>query len=295
MNSDILAHYRQFSTFTNPGPYMDMLAGELPDDVREIGELVRRQIIHRVTLFNGNTGSNADLRYGDMTKVPWWRQAEDDILPTASAMLAELYRRDNRGFVCNRSEENKLIVTCRFVAILMASILKAKGKSARVRSGFDPYASPRTGTSCDHWITQYWETTHERWITIDVDCCLEDLQFDPFDMPSDVFDWSADAWLSVRDGKAYPQRFWNAGGFEGLMPIAWGLYYDLHCLMNNEIIYLHCPEHVRIGNFDNLSTRELTKIDELAQLMLQPDDNFYVLRKMWESTKDVRLLAGALL
>src|SRR5262249_41608774 len=139
--------------------------------------------IHRVVLKNGNTGSNADCRYGDMTKVPWWRQPEDDYLPTTSAMLAELFRRDERGFVHDRSEENKLILTCRFVAILMASILKSKGRPARVRSNFDPNTSPKPGTSCDHWITQYWDDVQKRWITIDVDCCLEALRFDPFDAP----------------------------------------------------------------------------------------------------------------
>ena len=295
MNSEILQHYRQFSIFTNPGPYEQSLVRDLPDDVSAIGKLVRRQIIHRVTLLNGNTGSNADLRYGDMTKVPWWRQAEDDILPTAAAMLAELYRRDNRGLTPERWEVNKLIVTCRFVAILMASILKSKGKPARVRSGFAPYAAPKPGMSCDHWITQYWEDSQQRWITIDVDCCFEDLNFDPFDMPTEVFDWSANAWLAARTGDVDPDRFWNAGGFSGLMPISWELYYDLHCLMNNEIIYLHCPSHVRIGKFEELSAAELDKIDRLARLMQEPDKNFQVLRELWESDKEVRLLTGALL
>lgn len=101
--------------------------------------LVRKQIIHRVTLKNGNTGSNEGLKYGDMTKVPWYRQPEDDILVTVAAMLAELYRRDERGFVIDRAEEDKLVLTCRFIAILMASILKSKNIPARVRSGFTPY------------------------------------------------------------------------------------------------------------------------------------------------------------
>lgn len=291
----MLNHYRQFSLFTNPGLYRHILQMDLPDDVREIGYLVRKQLIHRNLLANGNTGSNADLRYGDMTKVPWWRQPEDDYLPSTSAMLAELFRRDERGFVADRKEENKLILTCRFVAILMAAILKAKGKPARVRSGFDPYSSPKPGTSCDHWITQYWHAAQKRWITIDVDCCLEDLQFDPFDMPTHVFDWSADVWLKVRAGEADPDRFWNAGGFDGLMPIAWELYYDFHCLMNNEIIYLHSPKHVGPAVFDRLSSADLDEIDHLARLMQHPDENFQVLCDIWQTNRKERLLGGALL
>jgi hypothetical protein len=82
--------------------YQEKLKNDLPDDIREIGLLVRRNFIHRTTLAVGNVGTNADLKFGDMTKVPWWRQPEDDILVTAAAMLAELYRRDERGFVNNR-------------------------------------------------------------------------------------------------------------------------------------------------------------------------------------------------
>ncbi|CAN5725976.1 hypothetical protein BH10CYA1_BH10CYA1_50160 [soil metagenome] len=295
MNSKSLNHFNQFSTFTNPGLYQNKLKQDLPDDVREIGLLVRANIIHRVTLAAGNQGSNADKQYGDMTKVPWWRQPEDDVLPTASAMLAELYRRDARGFVHDRSEENRLVLTCRFVAILMASILKSKGLPARVRSGFDPYATPRPNVSCDHWITQYWSTAKSRWITIDVDCCLCGMDFDPYDMPANTFEWSADVWLKSRRGEVDPKRYWNAGGFEGLMPISWELFYDFHCIMNHEIIYLHSPDHLHPGKFDKLSEAELKEIDEIAELMLDPDENFEALQNVFESNKKFRLLTGALL
>jgi hypothetical protein len=295
MNEEVLDHYRQFSVYTNPGLYQEKLRTELPDDVREIGHLVRRQIIHRMTLVGGNTGSNTDMRYGDITKVPAWRQPEDDILPTASAMLAELYHRDERGFVADRSVENKLILTCRFVAILMASILKSKGIPARVRSGFEPYATPRPNISCDHWITQYWDASQDRWVTIDADCCFEDLPFDAFDMPEDTFEWSADVWLKLRRGEADPRRYWNAGGFEGLMPVSWELFYDLHSIMNNEIIYLHSPHHVGPDQFDKLSDIQLAKIDRIADCMQKPDENFLTLRKLWQLDPEVRQLSGALL
>lgn len=159
MDDNVLNHYRQFSIYTNPGLYLAHLKNDLPDDVRKIGLLVRKSLIHRVTLRNGNTGANADLKYGDMTDIPWFRQPEDDILPTASAMFAELFRRDNRGFVEDRNTEDKLILTCRFVSVLMASILKSKGIPARVRSGFASYFVAEglpAGKSDDHWINQYW-------------------------------------------------------------------------------------------------------------------------------------------
>src|SRR5581483_954874 len=153
MNKQILDYYLQFSMFTYPGLYKDLIA-KLPDDIRKTGLLLRKSIIHRTTLAFGNTGSNSDLKYGDMKKVPKYRQAEDDYFPTAVAIIAELYRRDKRGFILDRKTEDKLILTCRFIAILMASILKSKGISSRVRSGWDPYAAPFPGKACDHWVTE---------------------------------------------------------------------------------------------------------------------------------------------
>lgn len=295
IKNKLLSHYLQFSPFTNPGCYKELLK-KLPDDIREIGLLVRRQLIHRVTLRNGNKDSNADLKYGDMTRVPWYRQPEDDIFPTTSAMLSELYRRDKRGFVMDRVEGDRLIVTCRFVSILIASILKSKGIPVRVRSGFAPYFRGFGDKSVDHWINQYWDGKQNRWVTIDVDGNLEDyLKFDPYNIPDGTFDFSADAWFDVREGKIDGKHFWNAGGFDGLVVIAWELFYDFHCLMNSEIIYLHHPEMVMLNNFPKLDEKELREIDTLAELMQQPDENFDELRKIWDKNRKFRLLKGALL
>lgn len=299
MNAKIVHFYREFGQYTDPGLYREVLCKTLPDTVKEIGLLVRKQLIHRMTLKNGNTGSNADLRYGDMTKVPWYRQPEDDVFPTAAAMISELYRRDPRGFVLDRAAENKLVLTCRFTTILMASLLKTKGIGARVRSGFAPYFNVEglpDGKSDDHWINQYWNEEESRWITIDVDGSLEGyLNFNPYDIPDGTFDFPAEAWLSVRNGTVDGRHFWNAGGNGGLIAIAWELFYDFHCLMNHEVIYLHTPQITNFGTFDKLSEEQLIEIDNLAKLMQKPDDNFEELQKIWDTKKEFRLLMGSLL
>src|SRR3989344_7209683 len=183
MDQKILDYYLKFSLYTNPGCYEDYFRS-LPDDVSEIGFLVRKQVIHRVTLRNGNTKSNADFKYGDMDKVQWWRlRTEDDVLPNAVSMIAELMRLDGRGFVKDRDTENKIIVTCRFATILTASILKSKDIPCRVRVGFSSYTTP--GESWDHWINQYWDKENKRWVTMDVDNSLENIGFDPYDMPKE--------------------------------------------------------------------------------------------------------------
>lgn len=295
MDKKILDHYLKFGSYTNPGLYQKIFKNDLPDDIRKIGLLVRNQLVHRQTLRNGNTGSNADLRYGDMTKMPWYRQCEDDIFPTASAMLAELYRRDQRGFVLDREEKDRLVVTCRFVAILTASILKAKGIPCRARSGFAPYFKDTNGKSTDHWINQYFDKRQNRWVTIDVDGSLEDyLKFDPYDIPPGVFDFSAESWLAVRQGKLPPEYFHDTVGLEGLVTIGWELFHDFHSLMNNEIIYQQGPAY-GWNRMNELTKKELEEIDDLAKLMINPDKNFNELVKVWETKKKFRLLKGSLL
>ncbi|HEY91979.1 MAG TPA: hypothetical protein G4O07_09135 [Dehalococcoidia bacterium] len=274
-----------------------MLVTNLPDDIRKIGRLVRLNVIHRTMLAAGNTGINADLKFGDMTKVPWWRQPEDDVLVTAAAMLAELYRRDSRGLIADRSVENKIVVTCRYVAILMASILKSKDIPTRVRSGNAAYfdMGDLGNVSADHWINQYWHEEEGRWVTIDADGSPGISGFDPFDMPENVFDFPARAWLDIRAGKVDPVRFYNAKPERGAIVVLYSLFYDYHSLMNNEIIYVHGPSYTKSLRFGNLTEKELDKVDNLACLMLDPDANFEELMWMWETERDFRLLTGGLL
>lgn len=296
MNSKILSHYLSFNTYTSPGCYKDSLYKNLPDDVRKIGFLIKNQIIHRVALGMSITGDIAPLKSIRRVNIPWYRQPEDDNFPTTAAMLAELYRRDSNGLTLTRKDENKLVLTCRFVAILMACVLKTKGIPTRVRSGFASYFGIYGDKSIDHWINQYWSKEEERWVTIDIDGSLFDgLSFNPYDMPKGVFDFSADAWAWVREGKVNPNHFRNSGGYEGLITIAWELFYDFHCLMNNEIIYAHHPSFVTLRNFPQLKEEELKEIDQLAHLMQEPDDNFDELMRIWETSKKFRLLKGGLL
>lgn len=299
LDATLRNHYLSFGTFTYPGLYEQKLIDNLPDDVREIGWLVRQNIIHRTTLADGNTATNADLRFGDMTKVPWWHQPDDDILPTAAAMLAELYRLDERGLIADRAVENKIVVTCRFVAILMACILKSKGVPARVRSGNASYFDEHEvygKVSWDHWLSQYWDDKQARWVTIDVDGSLSLADdFDPYDVPDGKFDFPGKAWLDVRAGKVDSDYFYNAGGERGEVVVAWSLFYDFHSLMNDENIYEHIPKLVRFHEFPKLTEQQLQGIDDLAKLMLAPDTNFAQLKHIWETKKEYRLLSGALL
>ncbi|MBD3318521.1 hypothetical protein GF342_01290 [Candidatus Woesearchaeota archaeon] len=285
MDQKVLDHYLKFSLFTNPGCYKDFLK-TLPKNVEELGNLVSHQIIHPVTLRQGNTNANRDLRYGDMEKFPWYRlRFEDEALPNVISMVAELLRLDDRGFLPDRKVENKISITCRGVAILMAAILKCHGIPCRVRSGFAPYFSQTSG---DHWINQYWNG--EKWITFDADGFFDaTIGFDQYSMPEEKFDWAANTWLGLRSGKLKEEHFVHAGGFKGLMPALWAVFYDFHSLMNNETFYNQLPGYIYY-KFEDLTEEDFKEIDELATLLLEPDNNFDKLVEIWNTKKKFRIM-----
>lgn len=295
MRESILNHYRAAGTYTYAGAYADIFRS-LPDDPRALGELMCAQILHRVTLRDGNTNANHDLRYGDLTRFPWYRmRCEDDIFLTAPAMAAELLRLDGRGFVRDRAVEHKLVLTCRYVSVLMSAIYKAKGIPCRSRAGFAPYFHP--GESWDHWINQVWSAAENRWITFDADGFYDEqvMGIDAYDLEPQQFDWAAQAWLDIRAGKSDGARFIYADGCgtNGLKAVVRYLFYDFHALMNNEISYAFQPCYLD-GKFDACTPAQLEELDALARLLLDPDENFDALCALWESERKFRVLNSPL-
>lgn len=291
MQMSFLEHYRAFSQFTYPGLYQERLLRDLPTDIGQVGRLVKQQVIHSLSLAASREGEHVNPAYGNIREVPWYRQGEDDYFPTAVAIFAELYHRDPRGFVPERAVENKLIITCRAVAILMATILKTRGIPARVRAGYASYI--RADGMETHWITQYWHAPEKRWITIDADTALEDRPFDPFDMPPETFYFGANAWLAVREGRQDASLYIVDGG-STLENLARLLFFDFHALMNNEITYTQAPVFISI-DFNTVEEERLQEIDALARLLLEPEENFSRLQTIWETKRDFRRLKGSLL
>lgn len=295
MEQRILDHYLKTGIYTYAGAYGDYYRS-LSDDVSELGHLICSQVIHRVTLREGNTNANDKLQYGDMNRFPWHRmRCEDDILLTATTMTAELFRLDERGFIPDREVEDKIVVTCRYVSVLMSAILKAKGIPCRSRAGFAPYF--QQGVSMDHWINQYWKEEQQRWVTIDADGFYDEngMNLGQYDIAEGRFDFAADAWMNVRKGKVPGEKFLYADG-QGtcsLKAIVRALFYDFHALMNDEISYLFQPSYID-GRFEQLKEEELQELDELAILLMNPDDNFDQLLYLWNTKKKFRIMNSPL-
>lgn len=295
MRKDILEFYKQTSLYTDLGLYKDF-AKNLTDNINDLCILQRMQIIHPFVYSNPDIRKETKCFWGDMTKVPITRlDYEDDLFPTALSMLSELLRRDN-NYNNQRKAENKIHVTCRGQAILLAATLKAKGYSARVRSGFSPYIK-YDGVNYDHWITEYYDEPENRWILVDADehCPDHEMGFDLNDIPRDKFLFGAEAYLGVRNKKYKDEEIYYSSdpATLGLKASLRCLFYDFHCLMNDEIIFLHLPKYIQDKKLE-LSEEEYKELDELAELLLDPDKNFNELKYIWENNLKFRIMSGAL-
>lgn len=295
-----MTNFLEFTTFDYPGGYLEQLKS-LPDSVPVLGTLVRQSVIHRTTLESGNVGTNSDLRFGDMKKVSQFRQADDDYLVTAAAMLAELYRLDVRGLVADRDVTNKIVVTCRFVSILMSSILKTKGIPVRIRSGFAGYFDDnKDRTVWDHWVNEYWNG--KKWVLIDVDgsFSMDKSGLNPYDLPYDhSFIFGHQAWLNLRKNNDDPATYQNAGGYHGLLPAAWALIYDFHAVMGRPMTYLQTAKSVIFALGEPWKNQEIDEakaqeLDTLAHAMKNIEENWEKLLTFWQNS-EFRLVRGGLL
>ena len=292
MKKEILEHYLKYGIFTYPGLYEDYLK-TLPDNIYELGVLIRKQEMHRVDLKKAMSEDDNKIK----REYPWYKpRCHDDMLLTTPAMVGELFRQDPRGFVYDRAIKDIIIITCRYVSVLTCSILKAKKIPCRSRAGFMGYIEENRLT--DHWINQYWNESENRWITIDL-CEDEKSNIDKdlnlVDMYDDSFYFAANAWLDVRSGKVDLNRFDHGGSLKGLNIVAWQLFYDFHALMNNELSYRFIPSYLDTDDeFYNLSIEELGDLDKLAELMLDPNKNFDELKYLYISDKRYRSINSPL-
>ena len=296
ISEKILEFYKKTSLYTDLGLYTDF-AKNLPNDINELCLLQRNQIIHPFDLSNEVMRNDSNSPYGDMMKVSKTSlRYENDIFPTAQAVLAELLRRD-KNYSIDRKIEDKVHVCCREQTILLASILKSKNIPARARSGFAKYVSASGTQAGDHWITEYYSSTNKRWTLVDADIYFDKdiLDFDLLDIPRQNFIFGAEAYLGIRENKFKSEEIYYSSSplTFGLNASIRGLFFDFHSLMNDEIIFLHLPKYIIDKNF-KLSEEEFIELDNLAKLMLDPDKNFDALLGIWENNEKLRIMSGGL-
>lgn len=295
-----LEFYKNTSLFTDLGFY-NIFAKNLPDDIGTLCSLLRNQIIHPFDLTDEEEKNNKNSFYGDMTKIPRTSLIyENDLFPTAIAMMAELLRR-NPNFNIERKIEDKIHVCCRETSILLIAILKAKNISARTRCGFTNAVSEIDGAG-DHWIVEYYNESSKRWILVDPTMFYDGETLEYFgvdysliDIPRNKFIFAADAYLGLRNQKYKTNEIYSFSNPKtyGIRAAISQLFYDFHSLMNNEILFCQNPKYLKDKNY-KLTGDEYRELDELAKLMLEPDKNFDALNYIWETNEKFRIISGGM-
>jgi len=256
-----LDFYKKYSIYTNPGKYEEMYSN-LPDSLSQITEIIKAQLIHPM----------ADLpRYRDL--IPAERSWEDLKYPSVETMLAGLKGYNPSGLVLDRKPVDRLVVSCRFHAILFASIMKFKGIPTRVRYGFAPYLYP--GNHIYHVICEVWNSKEKRWMLVDPDRQL-------IDFPAEQWEFSCDVWEKYQQGKLDPATY-GIPTWWGAHPILDVMCHDLASVLGNEEVYLDRPAISADStmNVKNMHVEELNLANKVSSLLKNVDGNFKELQKIY--------------
>lgn len=256
LNETALSLYRTYGKHTAPGRF-EYLYQELPTLLGGLCELIKAQLLHPAEL----------AHYADA--LPQGRKREDACFYSVEDMLRELVARNPRGLVTDRKPAERLVLSCRFHAMLLASLIKSQGIPARVRVGFAGYLAPETGKHFDHWATEVWNGDEGRWMIVDPDVKRIDIK---------DFEIAGNVWLAAKRGGIDSQLY----GFHvwwGLGYVVGNLCHDLWANLNEELIYWEGPELFR-RDPTQFGAEETAFVDRLAELLRHPEDNIDELMRL---------------
>ena len=257
----VLDFYRQFGVNSNPDPFQEMLIG-LPKSLAELCALIKKQLIH------------PSDRYKYKRRLPPSLKNEDKRFISVNQMLATLQKRDPVGLTTKRKPKDRLLVSCRYHALLLATILKTQGVPVRIRVGFANYVSPNKMKYVDHWLCEVWQASEQRWLFVDPDKELIDVAPTKFRTASDV-------WLGVRKHFIAPDKF-GVGRFWGWEPIRQNLIHDFETCLNIEPVYWQGPPLFKVQK-PKLKKSQLQILDEMAELLQEPDANLARLQALQQT------------
>ncbi|MER5834239.1 transglutaminase-like domain-containing protein [Streptomyces sp. NPDC002130] len=193
MTDDVL-NYSRPGPLTSLGSAQLRLIEELPEDPVGVCAAVQGLVIQP-----------ADAA---VLGVPEDRIAEKNIRPV-DKLITALTTLDPAPLHQPRTPETRVIGTCRHFATIACAILRARGIASRARCGFGTYFLK--GRGVDHWITEYWDEDHNRWVRVDTEHLGKNYVDRPDDLAPGEFLTGGEAWLHYRSGLIDPALFGVAG------------------------------------------------------------------------------------
>ncbi|MFI9503276.1 transglutaminase domain-containing protein [Nocardia sp. NPDC052566] len=126
------------------------------------------------------------------------RLGENQIRP-ANRLIEALVRLETTPLDVPRGPSRRVVGTCRHFAVISCALLRYRGITSRVRCGFATYF--QLGQGLDHWITEYWKDSENRWVRIDSEILGQSILEHPEDLRAGEFLNGGEAWAAFRDGR----------------------------------------------------------------------------------------------
>jgi transglutaminase superfamily protein len=215
------------------------------------------------------------------------RLSEIHLRPIARR-LARIVELDARPLHLARPPERRVLGRCNSFALMLVSMLRAKGVPARSRCGFAAYFNAPNFE--DHWVCEYWDARERRWRLVDpqIDEVWRrrlDIRFDTLDLPRTQFLTAAEAWRRCRSGEPDERFGISFAGLRGLWFVAGSLIRDMAALNKMEM----APWDVWGAQPPPGQEFDLGFFDELAALTHDPDGAFAEVRRRYEEGADLRV------
>ena len=195
---------------------------ELPADVCALNGIVQGVLVHSDWLTAYGL-TNSRLHAASRVTLP------------VADRLDGIFEKDARPLQIRRAPRKRAVGTCRDFALMLCSFLRSGGIPSRVRCGFAAYFG---GGWEDHWVCEYWDEQVQNWRLSDpqIDGMLRDkyrIEFDPSDVPREVFVTAGQAWLNFRGGRSDANHFGH-GDVTGLWFIKVNVVRDHYVLNGRE-------------------------------------------------------------
>jgi hypothetical protein len=273
------AYYRTHGLITDPGAqsrYLD----DLPENLSELCRAVRGLVIH----YQSDALVGCDLP----------AERFDEIRTrTLALMITRLVELDPHPLTLARPPERRLIGCCRDAATLVCATLRHRGVPARVRVGFASYLIPNLFV--DHWVAEYWNREHQRWILVDAEQEVpvrgaDGSIFDACDVPRNQFLVAGAAWQACRAGRQNSVHFGYDPQTTGMGVIKSNLLHDLACLNKVELTPWDFWG-LGLTELEQHSKDDLALLDHIAVLTQGDTDGFLEMRGLYGRNSCLRVPA----
>ena len=280
MDEKIIKFYSEQGEFTDLGIYGSEISS-IPGDVKVLSQIIQGNLLHDGFYKN----------YGLKHKSGLYHYVTD--------LLDEIKLINTNSITVPRDPTQQVQVCCRDFTVLLTSFLRDKNIPARGRCGFVSFDKHEI-KRYDHWLCEYWDDDLNYWTRVDAQLNPHvrqtwKLEFDPYNVPDEVFKIAGEMWISWRKKEIDASTF-IVDNLSGSWLIRGNLLRDFLALNKIELE----PHMMRINmgldwkswklisaDDSELTSNDWELLDKIAELTIEADKNFKEIRKFYTENIDI--------